>query len=187
MIEITQQQIDRVKLILGGVQNASKSVFANVINRTLLTIRSQSGKHIRQTYRIKQQDITSNQNISVKRASGNGIVEGSIEYAGTLIPLIKFKVNPQTRQKAVSVSVLQQNSGKRLFRAYVTDLGRYGTGVFERQTSKRESSKQLMGPSTAHMIDNQNVLSKIEDVAMETIDKRVEHEINRILNGYGVR
>lgn len=184
MIEITEQQIDRVNLILGGLKNAPQKAFTGIINRALTTIRSQSGKEVRQTYRIKQKDITSNQNIGIKRASG-GSLEGEIRYAGTLIPLIKFNVNPpQPQQKAVSVSVLKNGGGKRLLHAYVANLGRYGVGVFERETPIRESSKQLMGPSTAHMVENENVLSKVEAAAMETIDKRVEHEITRILNGY---
>lgn len=29
------------------------------------------------------------------------------------------------------------------------------------------------------------VLDKVEEAAQDTIDKRVEHEITRILNGYG--
>lgn len=184
MIEITEQQIDRVNLILGGLKNAPNKAFVGVINRALATVRSQSGKEIRRTYKIRQQDITSNQTMSLKRASGRNI-EGSIEFAGALIPLMKFKVNPPApQQKMVSVSVLQRGGGKRLLHAYVANLGRYGIGVFERETPKRNSSRQLYGPSTAHMMENEDVLSKVEAAAMETIDKRVEHEITRILNGY---
>ena len=183
MIEITEKQIDRINLLLGGLKNAPNKASANVINRALTTIRSQSGKEIRKTYKIKQQDITSNQRMTLKRASGQDI-EGSISYAGNLIPLMKFSVNPTApRKKTVSVSVLQSGGGKRLLHAYVANLGR-GIGVFERETSKRESSVQLYGPSTAHMVEKEDVLSKIETAALETIDKRVEHEISRILNGY---
>lgn len=183
MIEVTEQQIDRVNLILGGLKNAPNKAFASVINRALTTIRSQSGKEVRKTYKIKQRDITSNQRMTVQRASGQNI-EGSISYAGNLIPLMKFSVNPPApHKKMVSVSVLQSGGGKRLLHAYVANLGR-GIGVFERETSKRESSAQLYGPSPAHMVENEDVLSKVESAAMETIDKRVEHEISRILNGY---
>ena len=69
--------------------------------------------------------------------------------------------------------------------AYVADLGRYGVGVFERLTSRRATSQQLFGPSVAHMMENENVLEQVEGSAQETVDKRLEHEISRILNGYG--
>ena len=185
MIEITNEQIERVHLLLGNIKGAPNKAFYNVINRGLNTVRSQTGKVIRQTYNIKQSDITANQNMKMKRATGSDLV-GSIEFAGTVIPLKRFKVSPSAPAKrTVSVSVLKAEGGARLESAFVADLGRYGVGVFERLTRRRDSSQQLYGPSTAHMMGNENVLEKVEEAAQDTIDKRVEHEITRILNGYG--
>lgn len=185
MIEITSEQQERVNLLLNGVKNGPGKVFYNAINRGLDTVRSQSGKAIRETYHVKQGDITANQNMKMNRASAGDLV-GSIEFAGTVIPLTKFKVSPSApAQKTVSVAVLKETGGKRLESAYVANLGRYGVGVFERLTRRRDSSEQLFGPSTAHMMGNDNVLDKVEKAAQETIDKRIEHEISRILNGYG--
>ncbi|WP_113673750.1 phage tail protein [Vallitalea guaymasensis] len=184
MIEITNEQIERVNLILGGIKKAPNKAFYNSINRSLATVRSKSGKMIRETYRIKQKDITSNQNMKVKRATLS-MLEGGIEFAGTVIPLIKFKTTPtQPKQKSVRVSVLKNETGKKLKSAYIANLGKYDVGIFERMTRKRETSMQLYGPSTAHMMSNIDVYQKVEKVAQETIDKRIEHEISRILNGY---
>lgn len=186
MIEIANEQIERVNLILGNMKNAPNRAFFNIINRGLDTVRSKSGKAIRETYYIKQSDIAANQNMRVKRATSGDLV-GSIEFAGMVIPLKQFKVSPSApAQRTVSVSVLRAEGSKRLESAYVADLGKYGVGVFERLTRKRESSQQLYGPSTAHMMRNENVLDKVEQTAQETINKRVEHEISRILNGYGM-
>lgn len=185
MIEITNEQIERVNLLLSDLHGAPNRVLFNVINRALGTVRSQSGKEIRQTYNIKQGDITANQNMKMKRATAGDLV-GSIEFAGTVIPLKRFKVSPSApAQKTVSVSVLKAEGGKRLEHAFVANLGKYGVGVFERMTRRRDSSEQLFGPSTAHMMANENVLEKVEEAAQDTIDKRVEHEITRILNRYG--
>lgn len=185
MIEITNEQIERVNLLLGNIKGAPNRVFFNVINRALGTVRSQSGKVVRQTYNIKQADITANQNMKMKRATSSNLT-GSIEFAGTMIPLKRFKVTPSApSQNTVSVAVLKAEGAKRLEAAYVTDLGRYGVGVFERLTRKRETSQQLYGPSPAHMMSNENVIGKVETAAQETINKRVEQEVNRILNGYG--
>ena len=123
--------------------------------------------------------------MKMKRATAGDLV-GSIEFAGTVIPLKRFKVSTSApAQKTVSVSVLKAEGGKRLEHAFVADLGKYGVGVFERMTRRRDSSEQLFGPSPAHMMANENVLDKVEEAAQDTIDKRVEHEITRILNGYG--
>lgn len=185
MIEITAEQTERVNAVLGGLQNAPNKVFHNVINRALSTVRSQSGKLVAATYQIKQSEIKRNSNMRLKRAT-TGDLAGHIEFAGTVIPLMKFKVSPkEPRRKTVSVSVLRESGGKRLESAYVADLGRYGVGVFERLTSRRATSQQLFGPSVAHMMENENVLEQVEGSAQETVDKRIEHEISRILNGYG--
>lgn len=183
MIEITSEQVGRINALLGGVKNAPQKVIYNVLNRATGTVVSQSSKYVRQTYKIKHGDLTSNRNINVSRA-GPSKLEATISYGGTLIPLMKFNVDPkQPKRKHVTVSVLANGSGQRLLHAYVADLG-HGVGVFERETAARDSSVQLFGPSAAHMVENAEVLEKVESAAMETINKRVEHEISRILNGY---
>lgn len=183
MIEISNEQIERVNAVLRGIRNGSGRVFSNAINRALATVQSKSGDTIREVYNIKKRDISGNQRM--KRASSSDLA-GEIEFAGTVIPLIKFRVSPsQPKRKAVSASVLKAEGGKRLAEAYVADLGVYGVGVFERMTQKRESSTQLFGPSVAHMAENANVLEKMEAVAQEKLNERIDHEITRILNGYG--
>ena len=42
-----------------------------------------------------------------------------------------------------------------------------------------------MGLSAAQMIGNSDVIERVESEAQETISARIDHEIDRILNGYG--
>ncbi len=185
MIEITSEQIDRIHLLLGGIKNAPQKAIYNVLNRAVSTVKTTSSKEVRKTYKIKSSDLTNNRNIKISKA-GPSRLEAAISFGGNLIPLIKFNINPkQPQKKIVSAAVLNSGGKKRLIHAYVANLGRYGVGVFERETSRRNSSKQLYGPSAAHMVENNSVLNSIQAAAMDTIDKRVEHEISRILNGYG--
>lgn len=184
MIEITSEQVDRIHLLLDGIKDAPQKAIYNVLNRAVSTVKTTSSKEVRQTYKIKHGDLTSNQNIRTVKA-GPSRLEAAISFGGNLIPLIKFNVNPkQPQHKTVSASVLNSGGKKQLIHVYVANLGKYGVGVFERQTNERDSSKQLYGPSAAQMIENDSVLNNIQSAAMDTIDKRVEHEISRILNGY---
>lgn len=180
MIEITEEQSERISLILGGIKNAPNKAIHNVINRGLTTVKSQSSKMIRETYNIKQKDIKNNQQMKFNKATSSNLV-GEISFAGNMIPLIQF--NTRATSKGVTTSVMK-GGGTRLNHAYITDLGKYGVGVFQRETTARDSSKQLYGPSTAHMMENNNVLPRVETLAQETVNKRIEHEITRILNGY---
>ena len=63
------------------------------------------------------------------------------------------------------------------------------TGIFERtnEMSKhdREQIQELYGPSVPQMLGNDEVAKKVADDTMEYFDKRMEHEIDRILSGYG--
>lgn len=62
---------------------------------------------------------------------------------------------------------------------------RNGTGVFERETSKRFPVDELMGLSAAQMVGNEKIVQELQEEAQEVINERLEHEIERILNGYG--
>lgn len=183
MIEIMNEQIERIHLLLGGVKNAPQKVIYNVLNRAVTTVKTTSSREVRKTYKIKHGDLTNSQNIKTTKA-GPSKLEAAIMFSGNLIPLIKFNVTPkQPQRKTVSASVLASGDKKWLIHAYVANL-KYGVGVFERETSKRESSRQLYGPAAAVMIGNNTVLKNVQSAAIETIDKRVEHEISRILSGY---
>lgn len=183
MIEISAEQLNRIRLLLNGIYLGAHDAIYNVQNRAIGTIRSVASKEIRKTYKIKHSDLTSNQNIKVVRA-GRSKLEASISFNGNLIPLVKFDVVPERPQrKTVSASIRKSDGKKQLAHAYIANL-RYGVGVFERETSKRDSSRQFYGPATAIMVGDEAVLGRIEQAATETIDKRIEHEITRILNGY---
>jgi hypothetical protein len=187
MIEITNEQMERVSLILSGIPNGAKKVFYNAINRGLQTVRTQSGKSVTKTYRILQKDFKSETSITEKKASQSNLI-GEIAFAGTSIPLIKFQVSPKEPQRqTVSVAVLRAAGGERLKHAFIAKMKSGHIGVFERATPdvRRLPIKELYGPSPAGMLNNYEVQAEIEKTAQETIDKRVEHEITRILNGYG--
>ena len=59
------------------------------------------------------------------------------------------------------------------------------TGMFERDGTGRLPITEFMGPSAAQMAANSVVVEQVEEKAQEVINKRIEHEITRILNGYG--
>lgn len=185
MIEIKRSQIKRVDAILSGVKNARYKVFSNAINRGLTAGRTEGTKAIRQTYNVNAGTIKKYGRIKLDKAGKSSTV-GQIEFSGAVIPLMRFKVSPKevNQRKTVTAAVLRNGTGGQIAQAYVADL-KSGIGVFERFSRKRETSQTLYGPSVAHMAENINVLPKMEKKAQKTINERVEHEITRLLNGYG--
>lgn len=180
MIEINENQLNIISERLHGIPKGAERAFAGAINRALITYRSESVKEIRRTYNINAGDIKNSSRTPIKRAVISRL-DGSVSFAGTVIPLIRFNAKAG---RPVTVSVLKTTGAKRLKNAYFANLG-HGSGIFERLTRERDSSKQLFGPSAAQMAYNEDVMDPAQEKAQKTLVKRFDHEVSRILNGYG--
>ena len=178
MVGITSEQIERVESILNGVQRGPEKVFFNVINRALDTVRTASGRQIREVYAIKQKDLRAESNIKLKKASQTDLA-GEIAFAGCKIPLYRFNVTPKQPAQGVRVkaAVLKSSAQTEFEHAFIARMQSRHVGMFERATAKHLPIDEFTGPSAAHMA--------VEQAAQETIDKRIDHEIDRILSGYG--
>lgn len=185
MIYIDGEQLERVLLLLNQVPRGAERALSGAINRGLQSARTAASREIRETYYIRQTDLYSGGGMQIQQANPSNVI-GELLFAGSVIPLIRFNAKPRnTRRDRVEVAVLKKGGTKSLRHAYIADLGRYGEGVFERESSLRESSKELYGPSVAHMADNPKVRLEMQDAANETVANRIEQEIFRLLEGYG--
>ena len=77
-----------------------------------------------------------------------------------------------------------KGGGTQFEEAFIANM-RNGTGVFERETPQRFPVDELMGLSAAQMVGNEKIVQELQEEAQEVINERLEHEIDRILNGYG--
>ena len=203
MIEVQQSQADRINLILGGLKGAPDKAFSSIINRGLATVRSQSSKGIRSIYNITHSNLRADSNITLKKA-GKSNLSGEIMFSGFKIPLARFSVSPNIpgSKRPLKISVLRTSSPTLLQHAFLARTKSGHLGIFERIPGQYMGSRigrskhsekigantnrttdQFYGPEAAQMASNSLVLTQIEAAAQETINKRVEHEITRILNG----
>ena len=53
------------------------------------------------------------------------------------------------------------------------------------QTKYNQMIKERYGPSVPRMAENTVVIQSVEDRVSEVINKRINHEIERLINGYG--
>lgn len=59
-------------------------------------------------------------------------------------------------------------------------------GIYEREGPERLPIRELYGPATTQMMySNEAVLDSIEEKMAETYEKRLDHEILRVLYGWG--
>lgn len=181
MIEITSEQLDRIYKLVSGIEKGPQRVLYNAINRGLSKIRSQGTKEASSVFVLSQANIRANTKTSQRNASpGNNII-GQVKFSGNMIPIFKFKVTGNN-QSGLRVQV-KRGGGGRLNHAFIANMGN-GTNVVERVTSSRTPTETIFGPSAAHMVGHPDVVPNIEDEAQKVVNNRIEHEIERLLNGY---
>ncbi len=181
MIEITLKQIERVQKLVGGIKNGPHRVFYNAVNRGLSKIRSEGAKEASSVFVLSQSTIKESVKINQKNASPSNNVIGEVKFSGNMIQLFKFKV-AGSHNSGLRVQV-KRGGGGTLNHAFIANLG-HGTNVLERVTSRRTPTETIYGPSVAHMVGHPDVSEKIESEAQKVVDYRIDHEIERLLNGY---
>ncbi len=209
MIEITENQLERIHAILGGVPDGVRRAIWNVTDRALQTIRTETFSQISGTYAISKKNLRADTNISMSKTEEDGAIIGQIKYSSLAIPLHRFNVSPAKsatpgKSQHVSVGVLK-GARTRLNNAFVAQMRSGHFGIFERlpgeyirgRAGRTKHSERIgkqgdkgrypefYGPSMSQMGDKQEIRDAVTQAAQETVDKRVEQEITRILNGYG--
>lgn len=187
MIELQSERFEAVQQMLGNLSGSEmRSAFANAANRAMSTARSTSWKAVKEMYTVTRTAFYHDTKTHIGRAD-TGSLEASLSFKSLLIPLVDFKTKGGTSRKGSHSSPLRaeviRGTEKTLKYAYAANLGTYGEAVFERLTPKRESSSEFYGPAAAQMVYNPNVLEQMDDAAMDTFERRLEHELDRILRG----
>ncbi|MFY0521018.1 phage tail protein [Lysinibacillus sp. UGB7] len=181
MIELNLRQVEYVQEIFRNTPQQVPKVVSRAINRSAHAARAQANRSVREHYNIKQRDVSST--IKVRTASPDNLT-ASIRSSGEPLKLMTFRVSPNGPKKVKQVTVgVKKGSRKRIKGAFVTGMNSGHVNVFTRVTKKRLPIRGHYGPSVPQMIGNESVVSVVENKAYDVLDKRLEHEINRLLRG----
>ncbi|MBP2655887.1 MAG: Prophage minor tail family protein [Firmicutes bacterium] len=185
MIEFSDQAIKKAETLLGGVKDALPKAQVRVINRCLQTARAEAVRAVREDYAVDASDVR--KTMEIKNA-GFSNPTGTIISTGNPIDLAKFDVSPsrpnRKSKNLVTVRVKLGSGRKPIKNAFLARLSNGHVGIFIRANKARFPIKQLYGPSVPQMLGSEGVSKKIEDKAVETMEKRLDHEIDRILEGH---
>lgn len=204
-----QETVERAQKLLAGVPNGVDRAVKSAMNRTVSNIRSNSVKAIRERYAISAGNIRANQNITVRYTYGNG-AQAVIHFRGQKIPLWRYDGSspkgPARSEELVRARIrgqwktvhpgiaarghqLKSTGPKRFGTAFVATMKSGHTGIFRRTggatSTGGDELKEIMGSSVPQMIGNEEVLQKISKEAAEKFEERLEHEVLRLLNGWG--
>lgn len=185
MIEITSETIERAETLLAGIPKGAERAFSNAINRGLSHAKTQAFRQVKRVYAVKQTALNETTTTRIQKAS-TGNLAGSVSFSGVKIPLYQFQVTPKEPRKGQKVRAgVMKGGGETFDHAFLAKMRSGHIGIFERLTSKRLPIEEIMGLSAAQMVQNQVIIDQLTEEAQKKVDERLEHEIERILNGYG--
>lgn len=176
---------DHAKKLLAGIPDGVSKAVGSALKRTASSGEAYAARAIRQEYIVKASDYK--EYTRSKRHvthDVSGATEVSIEFFGYHIPLIRFDT-AFGKDGRITARVRKTSARQTLENAFAAKLGER-TGIYERTSEERVPIRQFWGPSTTQMMSaNEAVKEDIASHIRNTFDKRIEHEITRVLNGYG--
>lgn len=188
--EIKVRNVEEIQRRLGNFKAKTPLVLSRAINRAISNVKKNMGKETSALYFISSSDVKNT--VRIVKSSKSSLKAAAISSGGG-IALSKFKVSPKTpvrfRGKSRSPSVyragVKKDGGVKPLdgnpKAFVAVMKSGHVGVMERKTGKSLPIKQLYGPSVPQIVKNEKIMTKINKEASETLEKRIDAEINNIL------
>ena len=184
-VDIAEDSLDRVTKLLAGISGGVYKAVGSALTRAAAAGRTAAKQPVTREYSISQSEFlsqTRNINHFVRDTGGGlSVVFG---FRGNVIPLMKFNTRVNNSGQVVT-QVKRSGAAATLDRAFTAQMGEH-RGVYERVGAKRFPVEELYGPATPQMMySNEEVMDEIEAKMAETYEKRIDHEILRVLNGWG--
>ena len=204
-VNIDERQVQHINNMLYQTPDKAKTVFRNSLTRGMTAAKTQATKEIRTRYDIKTGNLRTEQTVKTRFIDEGDAVSGEVSFSGGKIPLCRFHPSPAVRKYTnrfvngrggwrvtapVSAADLRGNMLARP-EAFIATFASGHTGMFRRTGRKTNTGKpeikEYWGFSVADMLDYPEAREAVQKRAEEITAKRLDHELMRMLNGYGTR
>lgn len=206
-IRVDQRQLGDLLAKLGHIPRGLARATSMAGNKTLVTIRANMVRMIRERYAIKAGDVR--KELAISRLTPSRLVGSIRGESSPGVPLFRFTTTrrlPSTRRTraggytpAVGISVLvRKDRGKRVVRGAFTAVMSSGhRGAFVRgsryKAGRETKSKlgareivELYGPTPVKLLGAAENIKKIETQAQDTMDKNLKREAEFYLRRAGL-
>jgi len=202
MIEVRAENPEELSRLLESIPSDAEKVLERSMNRGLDAAKTRAYRGASRVYDISQAELKSNSRFWMKRAAkSSDQIIGYIKYSGGKIPLYKFKTNQRNlRGEQVVVKARRDSRATALESAFIAIMPTGHIGIFERvagkysekrrdKTRERRKTKfseqieEKYGPSLPEMLEEETVMEPMRDEVQEIVNKRVLHEVERLLRG----
>ena len=187
MVDVAEESLDRVTKMLAGINGGVYKAVGSALTRAAAAGKTVAKRAVSQEYTISQSEfLTQTKNINHFIRESSGEISVVFGFKGYVIPLLKFNTRTNNNGQVVA-QVKRSGAGEVLDRAFSAQSAVHGHRVmFEREGLSRLPITELYGPAAPQMMySNEAVTDEIEQKMAETYEKRIDHEILRILNGWG--
>lgn len=179
---VNATSLERGRKLLERMPGAIYKASYFSLNRAASTSKTQAGRFASEEYTISKATFMRNVNVRTKTFKNERDLKLIVSYAGNVLPLLEFDTK-FSRGGRVQTKVKRKGSAALIRDAFVARV--FGpTAIFERIGSNRFPVEQKFGPSTGQMMSNQEIVEKMDKTIIDTYEKRMEHEILRLMNGW---
>ena len=184
-IDEIDESLDRVSKLLAGIPDGVYRAVGSALKRSARHGLTVVMKIVSEEYAISQGELKARtKTINTVEKDSVGSYQITFGYRGNVIPLIKFDTKFGSDGR-VHTRVLRANAQEVLENAFVARMGGH-TGVYEREGPQRFPVRELFGPSAVQAFyAHEETTDKMDEEILKTYEARIEHEILRVLNGWG--
>src|SRR5580765_8106507 len=183
-LQIDAKQLRHLQRVVRHIENGVPKVLAPAINRALDKGRTTVRRQIRKIYVIKSKDIP----VAVKGASVSRL-SGEIVLKQGMLELNKFKVRPsgvQRRKNKRPVFAQVKVGGGAVMHGAFVPAGVGYVGPFIRASGAgRLPMHKLLAIGASIMATQPTVGPEVNKQMGDTLAKRIDHEIERVMAGAG--
>ena len=176
--EAGMNSLDYVNTVLFSFPGKAMIAVNRAAKRAGRAGKTEAKRYAASVYNIKQSQFTKNTQTTIKvYGGGSGATKVIIKYGGKMLDLLEF--SPEISRTA-GVKY-EANRGNEVHLKHAFDIQAYGGHVYERVGKARFPVRQKYGPSTPHMLKDEEVADPLGKRIMEVFNQRLEHEIGYIL------
>ena len=188
---------DEVERKLAEITDKSKLGMMRAMNRTASVVNTSVKKEVSARYFISQKKIS--ETLHIENASTSNLT-ALVVSQGSKLGLEKFKVSPLRPVKLSKkgkrtpgvykaaikkAGGLKPLTGKNILgrknKPFVAIMPNGHEGVFIRETWDAYPIDSMMGPAVPQLAGKKEVMEAVTKKANETLEKRIEHELSRVM------
>ena len=176
--------LHRLRISLNGLEHSMPDVASKALKRTVDYLATLMVKEVTSTYAIKSKDVRATLR---KHYPARNSLYAYVRSLGRPLSLSVFPHTPKTfKSKPTIVKVkIKKSEGYKAItsnpKAFVQKIYGDEFGIYERKDNRKMPVKILRSLSIPQMLNNREVIARIETLTQIKLQERIEHEYNRAI------